>query len=123
MKHLRTFESHSTNEEDKISQECEVIFFDLIHDHGSSVDVSFPGKKSISGDPADIIMINFNAKTNGSFNPLKYIDSFYHLDSFLQSKGYKYYSNGGYYDTFEKRIKSFEEGGDLLLLTISYIKE
>ena len=118
MRYLKTYEGYS----DDLAKYCEDIFFDLIHD-GSSIDVSFPGKKSISEEPADIIKIIFNDRSRSSFNPLKYIDSFYHLDSFLQSKGYKYFSDGSWYDTHEKLMKSFEKGSDLLLLQINYIKE
>ena len=121
MKHLKTYESYS----DDLAKYCEDIFFDLIHD-GSSIDVSFPRWKSISEEPADIIRIVFNDRSRSSFNPGKYIDSFYHLDSFLQSKGYKYFSDGSWYDTHEKLMKSFDIDDidvDLLLLQINYIKE
>jgi hypothetical protein len=117
MKWIRTYESYSD-----LVVECENIFIDLIQD-GSSIDVSFPGKKSISGEPADIIRIIFNDRSRKPFKPLKYIDAFYHLDSFLQSKGYKYFSDGSWYDTHEKLMKSFEDGTDLLLLSVNYIKE
>lgn len=125
MRIIKTYESYSLDEKKErvyLVNQCEEIFFDLIHD-GSSIDVSFPGRKSISGEPADILRIVFNDRTRESFNPLKYIDSFYHLDSFLQSKGYKYFSDGSWYDTHEKLMKSFEKGSDLLLLQINYIRE
>lgn len=125
MRRIKTYESFSIDERTLIVNECEDIFYDLIHD-GSSIDVSFPREKSISREPADIIKITFNSRNYNrgkSFSPLKYIDAFYHLDSFLQSKGYKYFSDGSYYDTHEKLMRSFETGGDLLLLEISYIKE
>jgi len=118
MRYLKTYESYS----DDLAKYCEDIFFDLIHD-GSSIDVSFPGKKSISEEPANILRIVFNDRTRSSFNPLKYIDAFYHLDSFLQSRGWRYFSDGSWYDTHEKLMKSFEIDIDLLLLQINYIKE
>jgi hypothetical protein len=128
MRIIKTYESYSLDEKKErvyLVKYCEEIFFDLIHD-GSSIDVSFPGRKSISGEPADILRIVFNDRSRSSFNTLKYIDSFYHLDSFLQSKGYKYFSDGSWYDTHEKLMKSFEfeeVGIDLLLLQINYIRE
>ena len=125
MRYLKAYESYSLDEKKErvyLVKYCEDIFYDLIHD-GSSIDVSFPGKKSISGEPANILRIVFNDRSRSSFNPLKYIDSFYHLDNFLQSKGYKYFSDGSWYDTHEKLMKSFEKGSDLLLLQINYIKE
>jgi hypothetical protein len=128
MRIIKTYESYSLDEKKErvyLVKYCEEIFFDLIHD-GSSIDVSFPGRKSISGEPADILRIVFNDRTRESFNPLKYIDSFYHLDSFLQSKGWRYFSDGSWYDTHEKLMKSFEfeeVGIDLLLLQINYIRE
>jgi hypothetical protein len=129
MKRIKTYESFSIDERTLIVNECEDIFYDLIHD-GSSIDVSFPRKKTYSQEPADILRIVFNDRTPAgayvprtSFNPLKYIDDFYHLDNFLKSKGYRYFSDGSCYDTHEKLMKSFERGGDLLLLQISYIKE
>ena len=121
MKHLKGYKLfENINDEDIIM--IEDIFFDLIRDD-SSIDVSFPGRKSITGEPADIIRIIFNDRSRGSFNPGKYIDSFYHLDNFLKSKGYKYFSDGSWHDTHEKLMKSFENGGNLLLLSINYIKE
>ena len=125
MRIVKTYESYSIDEKKErvyLVNQCEEIFFDLIHD-GSSIDVSFPRKKTYSQEPADILRIIFNDRSRSSFNPLKYIDSFYHLDSFLQSKGYKYFSDGSWYDTHEKLMKSFEKGSDLLLLQINYIKE
>ena len=123
MKTIKTYEGFFYESySDDLVKYCEDIFVDLIQD-GSSIDVSFPGKKSISEEPADIIKIIFNDRSRSSFNPLKYIDSFYHLDSFLQSKGYKYFSDGSWYDTHEKLMRSFEKGSDLLLLSINYIKE
>ena len=123
MKTIKTYEGFFYESySDDLVKYCEDIFFDLIHD-GSSIDVSFPRWKSISEEPADIIRIVFNDRSRSPFNPGKYIDSFYHLDSFLQSKGYKYFSDGSWYDTHEKLMKSFEKGGDLLLLSINYIKE
>lgn len=139
MRIIKTYESYSLDEKKErvyLVNQCEEIFFDLIHD-GSSIDVSFPRWKSISGEPADILRIVFNDSatfwtptSRSSFNPLKYIDSFYHLDSFLQSKGYKYFSDatsssnlGSWYDTHEKLMKSFEKGSDLLLLEVNYIRE
>ena len=128
MRIIKTYESYSLDEKKErvyLVKYCEDIFYDLIHD-GSSIDVSFPGRKSISGEPADILRIVFNDRTRESFNPLKYIDSFYHLDSFLQSKGWRYFSDGSWYDTHEKLMKSFEfeeVGIDLLLLQINYIRE
>ena len=125
MRIIKTYESYSLDEKKErvyLVNQCEEIFFDLIHD-GSSIDVSFPGRKSISGEPADILRIIFNDRTRESFNPLKYIDSFYHLDSFLQSKGWRYFSDGSWYDAHEKLMKSFEKGSDLLLLSINYIRE
>jgi hypothetical protein len=125
MRYLKAYESYSLDEKKErvyIVNQCGDIFFDLIHD-GSSIDVSFPRWKSISEEPADILRIIFNDRSRSSFNPLKYIDSFYHLDSFLQSRGYKYFSDGSWYDTHEKLMKSFERGHDLLLLEVNYIRE
>jgi hypothetical protein len=132
MRYLKTYESYSLDEKKErvyLVNQCGDIFYDLIHD-GSSIDVIFPGKKTFSGEPADILRIIFNDRTPAgayvprtSFNPLKYIDAFYHLDSFLQSRGYKYFSDGSWYDTHEKLMKSFDIDVDLLLLQINYIKE
>jgi hypothetical protein len=125
MRYLKAYESYSLDEKKErvyLVNQCEEIFFDLIQE-GSSIDVSFPRWKSISEEPADILRIIFNDRSRSSFNPLKYIDSFYHLDNFLQSKEYKYFSDGSWYDTHEKLMKSFEKGSDLLLLQINYIKE
>lgn len=120
MKWIKTYENYSD-----LVDECKDIFIDLMDD-GSGIDVSFPGRKSISGEPADIIRITFNNRNYNrgkSFSPLKHIDAFYHLDSFLQSKGYRYFSDGSCYDTHEKLMKSFEKGNDLLLLSVNYIKQ
>jgi hypothetical protein len=132
MRYLKAYESYSLDEKKErvyLVNQCGDIFYDLIHD-GSSIDVSFPGKKTFSGEPANILRIIFNDRTptgayvpRTSFNPLKYIDAFYHLDSFLQSRGYKYFSDGSWYDTHEKLMKSFDIDVDLLLLQINYIKE
>lgn len=125
MRYLKAYESYSLDEKKErvyLVNQCEEIFFDLIQD-GSSIDVSFLSRKTYSQEPADILRIIFNDRSRGSFNPGKYIDSFYHLDSFLQSKGWRYFSDGSWYDTHEKLMKSFEKGSDLLLLQINYIRE
>ena len=125
MRYLKAYESYSPDEKKErvyLVKYCEDIFYDVIHD-GSSIDVTFPRKKTYSQEPADILRIVFNDRTRSSFNPLKYIDSFYHLDNFLQSRGWRYFSDGSWYDTHEKLMKSFEKGSDLLLLQINYIKE
>lgn len=125
MRYIKTYENYSLDEKKErvyLVNQFEEIFFDLIHD-GSSIDVSFPRKKTYSQEPADILRIVFNDRSRVSFNPLKYIDSFYHLDSFLKSKGWRYFSDGSWYDTHEKLMKSFEKGSELLLLQINYIRE
>jgi len=125
MRYIKTYENYSLDEKKErvyLVNQFEEIFFDLIHD-GSSIDVSFPRKKTYSQEPADILRIVFNDRSRVSFNPLKYIDSFYHLDSFLKSKGWRYFSDGSWYDTHEKLMKSFEKGSELLLLEINYIRE
>ena len=118
MKYLKTYESYS----DDLVKYCEDILVDLIQD-GVSIDVKKKNKTTYSEKEADIIRIIFNDKGRESFNPLKYIDSFDHLNSFLEANGYRYFPDGSYYETYEKRRKSFKKGDRLLLLAIDYIKE
>lgn len=117
MKWIKTYENYSD-----LLVQCEDILVDLIQD-GVSVDVIKRNKTTYSEKEADIIRIIFNDKGRGSFNPLKYIDSFDHLNSFLESNGYRYFPDGTYYETYGQRRESFKKGGRLLLLAIDYIKE
>lgn len=117
MRWIKTYENYSD-----LLVQCEDILVDLIQD-GVSVDVIKRNKTTYSEKEADIIRIIFNDKGRESFNPLKYIDSFDHLNSFLESNGYRYFSDGSYYETYGQRRESFQEGGRLLLLAIDYIKE
>lgn len=104
MKYLKTYENYSD-----IESECNYILIDLIDD-GIEIDI-------ITRE--NIIKFDFH----GKFIPYKYIETFDHLNSFLESEGYRYFSNGTFYETYEQRRKSFEDGNRLSLLTINYIKD
>lgn len=125
MRYLKTYENYS---ESDITSEIEDIFFDMINYDKVEVNVSFRENgewvknKKNSIKWSNVIKIDFIATPGKGFIPLNHIESFDHLDSFLESKGYVYFSNGTAYDTYEERKKSFESGHKLTLLTINYIE-
>ncbi len=118
MRYLKAYENYS---ESDISSEIKDIFFSMIHDDNVEVSVKFK-KNGFFVKNKDIIEINFvTVPGRGkSIDPLIHIESFDHLNSFLESEGYVYFSDGSCYNTYQERRKSF--GHKLSLLSINYIK-
>jgi hypothetical protein len=109
MRYLRKYENYSD-----IITECEYIMLDLTDD---DIDVKIAKKGEYHQIKGDFIQFWIT----GKFTTSEYIDTFDHLNGFLESKGYKYYSNS-IYDTYEKRRNSFYDRRKLNLLEINYKK-
>jgi hypothetical protein len=119
MKYLKTYENYSKSD---ISSEIKDIFSDMIYDDNIEIDIRFK-KDGWFLKNKDIIEINFIVKKQGIKNalePLNHIESFDHLNSFLESEGYVYFSNGSFYKTYQERIKSLNH--KVSLMTFNYIK-
>jgi hypothetical protein len=122
MKYLESYKLFESNDVD-ILENIEDIFMDM-SDDGVEVNIStsdktrmhFITKPSIKSDIIEIVLV-------GKFKPIDYIESFDHLDSYLESEGYRYFADGTYHHTYNARRESFCEGRLLSLLQIKYIKE
>jgi len=122
MKYLESYKLFESNDVD-IIETIEDIFMDM-SDDGVEVNIStsdrtwmhFITKPSIKSNIIKIVLV-------GKFKPLDYIESFDHLDSYLESEGYRYFADGTYYHTYNARRESFYRGDLLSLLEIKYIKE
>lgn len=90
-----------------------------ITDDGNRLDIRRP-KYDRWGNEMDIIEISISGKF---FKPKKYIDSFDHMNSYLESHGYKFYSNGTMYDTYlQKRNLSLKSDSSFSYLGLTYKK-
>jgi hypothetical protein len=111
MRYLKTFENHT---DDELVYECRQILAD-VSDDGVTVNIEHKYKH-----PFLSITVTLG---NRKFDPEKYIDSFEHLNSYLNSKRYRYDSNGTAYTTWGKKINSFKEGNVLLLMQSVWTRE
>jgi hypothetical protein len=110
-------ESNNTNKQ-KLIWDIEDIFYDMNED--VIIDISFANKTWFK-DTANLIRLSFYPK-KGAFSTHEYIDLFDHLNSFLEDKGYFYFSNGTIYTNYEKRRKSLESDNKLSLMSIHYLE-
>jgi hypothetical protein len=123
MKYLKEYNLFESNDVDvDIIETIEDIFMDMSGDY-VVVNISTSDRGWIhtfdkSDKKVKIIKIEFY----GKFKPIDYIESFDHLDSYLESEGYRYFSDGTYYNTYNDRRKSFYDGNLLSNLGIKYIK-
>lgn len=116
MKYLKTYESYS---DEDIIRDCKDIFIDLIQEGiRIFVDVSLVSRNGETYELIDILIGN----NRNSFDPKICIDPLIHLNSFLNEKGYSYFSNGTVFTTFKSKINNLNEGGRLLLLGIQFKK-
>lgn len=118
MRYLKTYENHFQS---NINSEIEDIFFDMINYDRVKIEVNFK-RNGLFVRNKDIINVNFISKPGKGFLPLNHIESFDHLNSFLESEGYVYFADGAVYKTYEDKRKSFERDRNLSLLSINYIK-
>jgi hypothetical protein len=121
MKYLESYKLFESNVD--IIETIEDIFMNM-SDDGVSVNIStsdktrmyFITKPSIKSNIIKIVLV-------GKFKPIDYIESFDHLDSYLESEGYRYFAGNKFHHTYNARRESFCEGRLLSLLQIKYIKE
>jgi hypothetical protein len=123
MRYLRTYEGYN----DDLVNECSDILLGL-KDDGVDYRVIIEPEILISGKVEILLkvvvgMVNYPYGKNMAFRPFNYIDSFDHLNSFLESKGWKFFANGTHYSNWEKRMAAFEGNGLLQLMIINYKKE
>jgi hypothetical protein len=113
MKYLESYKLFESNDVD-IIETIEDIFMDM-SDDGVEVNIS-TYDRSCKSKIIKIVLV-------GKFKAIDYIESFDHLDSYLGSEGYRYFSDGTYYYTYNARRESFYRGDLLSRLEIKYIKE
>jgi hypothetical protein len=121
MKYLESYKLFESNVD--IIETIEDIFMNM-SDDGVEVNIStsdrtwmhFITKPLIKSNIIKIVLV-------GKFKAIDYIESFDHLDSYLESEGYRYFADGAYYHTYNARRESFYRGDLLSLLEIKYIKE
>lgn len=119
MKYLKKYEASISSPKTDFLQECKDILIDITHDTVVMVNCLFRKKHSVG----EVLEINIgNDVMSKSFDPRICIDPLLHLNSFLNERGYQYYSDGTYYDTFDKRIKSLDSEHKLTYLTIIFKK-
>jgi hypothetical protein len=121
MKYLESYKLFESNDVD-IIETIEDIFMDM-SDDGVEVNISTSDRGWIHRYKRDIKAKIIKIVLVGKFKPLDYIESFDHLDSYLESEGYRYFADGTYYHTYNARRESFYRGDLLSLLEIKYIKE
>ena len=129
MKYLKTFEDQKR---DDIIKDCNDILVDLFDD-GVPFRFSYVNEPNIYKTihkyiPRSNDSIQLIVGGNNSFDPGKYIDSLEHLNSYLNSKGYNYDSNGSHYKTWKEKIESIERfkgtpSGKLTWMAIHWGKE
>lgn len=122
MKYLRRFfESHV---EDDILETIRDIFMEMTDD-GVNVDIKTSIQRIV---PHWTMKHNFEVQYtirilfSGKFKPVYYIESFDHLNNFLEHEGWEYSSNGTPYKTYSEKRESLKSDSTLSLLEIKYIK-
>lgn len=127
MKYLESYKLFESNDAD-ILENIEDIFMDM-SDDGVVVNISTSNRGWIHNynvvlhNDTDIKAKIIKIVLVGKFKPIDYIESFDHLNSYLESEGYRYFADGTYYHTYNARRESFYDGNLLSLLEIKYIKE
>ena len=113
MRYLKLYENYYDSD---IASEIKDIFSDIRYIDNIGINVR-------ESENNDSIEINFYSAKKYIY-PLNHIESFFHLNSFLESEGYVYFSNGSIYNTYEERRKAFEStiGYKFSLLILNYIK-
>jgi hypothetical protein len=115
LKPLKTFESDNLND---IKLDIKDILIDITNDGKTEIKtiIRFTAKDYKLYDIIDI-------RISGSFNPLHHIESFDHLNSYMNSLGFVYYPDGTFYENWEKRRKSFYSDNNLSYMGIKFIKK
>jgi len=128
-KFLKKFNESISSED--IIDDCKQILLDMSDDY-VKFDINNDKLKYLWGSPKkplDAINLTIGDYPNGkSFDPGNYIDVIEQLNSYLNSNGYKYFSNGTHYTTWEEKIESIERfkgtpAGKLTLMSIYWTKE
>jgi hypothetical protein len=136
-KRYKLFESNSNED---IIEDCRSILLDLSDDDvKSKIEYTTPtdatGYRYLFGnqDRLDriegVIQLTIGDYTKGrAFDPGYYVEVLEHLNSYLNSNGYYYYSNGTNYSTWEEKIESINRfkgtsSGKLTLMDIYWVKD
>lgn len=115
-------EKKSVLENEVLENEIKDILIYFIDDENINIKIDFPKEtyytRLTNDSNRQIIKITFS----GIFITYDKIESFDHLNSFLEDQGYKYFSDGSFYNTYEERRESFKSKNRLSLLDICYIR-
>lgn len=115
-------EKKSFLENEVLENEIKDILLYFTDDENINIEINFLKDtyytRLTNNSNREIIRITFS----GIFTPYDKIESFDHLNSFLEDQGYKYFSNGALYYTYEERRESFKNKNRLSLLDIFYIR-
>lgn len=116
---FKTFKIFESDNFDEIVSYLEDVLIDMTDDR-LSVNIKQPSftVRDREGNKNDLIEISIS----GKFNPTKYINSFDHLNSYLESQGYTFYSNGTMYDNYLQKRNSISENRLLSYLSLTYRK-
>ena len=116
MRYLKAF--NESDNFDKIVSYLKDVLIDMTDDN-LTVEIRRPNINTIFHRKG-LIEISISGSR---FEPIKYIDSFDHMNSYLEIQGYKFYNNGTMYDTYlEKRNLSLNiKHRSVVYLGFSYI--
>jgi len=133
MKYLKRFNENLSSED--IIDDCKHILLDMSDDY-VKFDIKYQGHtKHLFGHQGrldkieGVILLHIGDYTKGrAFDPGYYIETLEQLNSYLNSNGYNYFSNGTNYSTWKEKMDSIERfkgtsGGKLTLMDIYWVKE
>lgn len=126
MKHLKAYKLFESNSNEDIIEDCKSILLDLSDDDVKySIEYQGYTRDKIEG----VILLHIGDYTRGrAFDPGYYVEVLEHLNSYLNSNGYYYYSNGTNYSTWEEKIESINRfkgtsSGKLTIMDIYWAKD
>jgi len=139
MKHLNKYNENVVSTED-IIDDCKHILLDMSDDY-VKYDIQYTNytkdlktrslfaHQDILDKIEGVIKLTIGDYTRGkAFDPGYYIETLNQLNSYLNSNGYKYFSNGTNYKTWEEKVESIERfkgtsAGKLTLMDIYWVKD
>lgn len=142
MKHLKRyklFESNEISNED-IIEDCKSILLDMSDDDIKHTiyyknltknysDLHLFGHQSKLDKIEGVIHLIIGDYSKGrAFDPGHYVEVLEHLNSYLNSNGYYYFSNGTHYSTWEEKMESINRfkgttRGKLTLMDIYWVRD
>ena len=134
MKHLKSYNESNVSNEDIIN-DCKDILLDM-SDDDVKYNIEYQGHTKHLFDHQDrldkiegVIRLQIGDYSRGkSFDPGYYVKVLEHLNSYLNSNGYQYFSNGSPYSTWEEKMESINRfkgtsSGKLTLMDIYWVRD